>query len=93
MSEGKYIFAMITWRHDAAVHVFEAEQPAHLGDDQNRGSVAICGAIAEEGLCETDREPTCRECRRAYARLTQPHPSTISVGIREVERSMKHKLI
>lgn len=73
----------ITWRSDAAVHVFEA------------GSVIpLCGkANPKKVSWETERLPTCRSCKRRAARLTQPHPSQIVVNNSTLEGSDSTKLL
>jgi hypothetical protein len=56
---------VITWRHDAAVHLFV-----------DGSTVAYCGKSHPDGVvydsmkAERLGRPTCRACRRAWKRLT-----------------------
>lgn len=65
MSEdGQYLACAITWRKDAKIHIYEVGT-----------GLTLCGRDATEGWAVGRKDPTCRECSRAFARLSQQHPA------------------
>lgn len=51
----------LAWRIDAKTHV-------------RVNGMTLCGQVAHDAWTITGRDVTCRECKRAYARISQPHP-------------------
>ena len=63
MSDNHYLAVALSWRKDAKVHIYEVG-----------AGITLCGKNALDGWALESQDPTCRGCRRAWARINSQHP-------------------
>ena len=81
---------VISWRHDAAVHLFVRSNPLERFDTAYCGKRHPEGVIWDSSKAERLGHPTCRSCFRAYVRYTT---SRIDEGSQTPEESTDSRLI